>query len=159
MTSTLATLITAILLTTTAGAAQFYKWTDDQGVTHYSEEPPPASASKSSEVKVRTRLPSGAQTQIDKEAKPVDDKNAKSQPKKDDKAAPDKTSTDKAADNQTPEQYQEKCKALKANLETMQSHGRVREADKEGNLRALSEEEKQRRMDETQRGIKAYCEG
>lgn len=160
MTSTLATLLATFLLAGTVEAAQFYKWTDEQGATHYSEEPPPASAGKASEVKVRTKLPSGAREAAENSKKAATSEAGKGKPaadKKDEKAtAPAKSS---AESKEPPEQYAEKCKTLKSNLEAMQSHGRVRETDAEGNVRALTEEEKQKRMDETQREIKAYCEG
>ncbi|MDQ8038379.1 MAG: DUF4124 domain-containing protein [Pedobacter sp.] len=159
MTSTLAALLATFLLTGTVEAAQFYKWTDEQGVTHYTESPPPASAGKASEVKVRTKLPSGAREAAEnsKKAATPEAGKGKAADKKDDKAAAPAKNT--AENKETPEQYAEKCKTLKANLDAMQSHGRVRETDAEGNVRALSDEEKQKRMDETQREIKAYCEG
>lgn len=154
MTMTLAAFLAALALGNTAQAAQFYKWTDEQGATHYTETPPPASAGKASEVKVRTKLPSGAQAAQPKDAAEKAAKPAAG--KKDEKAPAAAKTGDKS---QAPEQYAEKCKTLKSNLDAMQSHGRVRETDAEGNVRALTDEEKQQRMDETQREIKAYCEG
>lgn len=155
MTKTLAAFSAAFLLSSAASAAQFYKWTDEQGVTHYSEEAPPSSASKASEVKVRTKLPSGSSAAAAGTAKAAADVN-KAAPKKDEKAGAKKTPD---SEKKSPEQYAEKCKTLKENLEAMQSHGRVRETTADGTVHALSEEEKQQRMDETQRQIKAFCEG
>lgn len=154
ITNALAAFSAALLLSSAASAAQFYKWTDEQGVTHYSEEAPPASAGKASEVKVRTKLPSGSAAATTGSAKAAADVN-KAQKKKDDKATAAKPSND----NKTPEQYAEKCKGLRSNLDAMQSHGRVMETAADGSVRPLTEEEKQKRMDETQREIKAYCEG
>jgi hypothetical protein len=56
---TIAALLGA-LLTTPVMAAQYYKWIDENGVTHYSETPPPVTAKNTSEVKVQTKSPSGA---------------------------------------------------------------------------------------------------
>ncbi len=156
MTKLLAAGLTVFALSPLAMAAQFYKWTDEQGVTHYSEEPPPASAGKASEVKVRTRLPSGAQTDADAV---TDDKAAtKPQAGKPDKKE-DKAATKPDESKAPPEQYAERCKSLKENLEAMQSRGRVRETGADGSVRALTDEEKQQRLDDTQRQIKAFCEG
>ncbi len=164
MTSKLAAFLTTMLLAATAGAAQFYKWTDDQGVTHYSEEAPPASAGKASEVKVRTKLPSGAREAMDNQQKAGSDALKKDAANKDKSAGKKDEKPQSAAnapkdDAKTPEQYAEKCKQLKENLATLQSRGRVREAEPDGSVRALSDEEKQQRQDETQRQIKAFCEG
>jgi hypothetical protein len=40
----------------------------------------------------------------------------------------------------------------------MESHGRVTETDSKGEKRVLTDEEKNKRMDETRRQIKAFCE-
>lgn len=149
-----AALLGVALLASPVMAGQFYKWTDEQGVTHYSEEPPPKSAKNAAEVKVQTRTPSGAaaaeenlQKQREAATKAMADANK-------DKKSPAPTPSDKADKSQ----YAERCKQLKANLDTMESHGRVSEMDEKGEKRVLPEEEKTKRMDETKRQIKAFCE-
>lgn len=146
-----AALLGMALLASPVMAGQFYKWMDEQGVTHYSENPPPKTAKNSAEVKVQTRAPSGAaaavdslQKQRDASAKAMADANK------------DKKTTAPAKEDKS--QYAERCKQLRANLGTMESHGRVSETDEKGEKRALSEEEKNKRMDETKRQIKAFCE-
>ena len=62
ITTALAVLLGGLSLSTGAAADQFYKWTDAQGVTHYSADPPPKSATSTSEVKVSTKVPSGSGT-------------------------------------------------------------------------------------------------
>jgi hypothetical protein len=160
MTTALAACFGMMLTSSVACAGQFYKWTDAQGVTHYTEEPPPASATGASEVKVSTKLPSGSQPAAAATAKKPGDKGGKSGAtatgKKDGKtpAAGDKP----AADDKVPGQYAEKCKTLQANLQAMQEHARVKVADEKGETRVLTDEEKQSQLDETQRSIKAFCE-
>lgn len=158
MTSTLTAFLTAMLLTTGVSAAQFYKWTDEQGATHYSESPPPASAGKASEVKVRTKLPSGTREALESQQKAASENAEKglAAGKKDEKSA--STAKTAAEDKKSPEQYAEKCKTLRSNQEAMQSHGRVKESGADGSVRVLTEEEKKQRMDEVQREIKAFCE-
>lgn len=147
-------LLGAVLLASPVMAGQFYKWTDEQGVTHYSEEPPPHTAKNAAEVKVQTRTPSGTAAAVENLQKQRD--------------AATKAMTDAAKDKKTPadtppakadkSQYAERCKQLHTNLETMESHGRVTEMNEKGEKRVLPDEEKNKRMDETKRQIKAFCE-
>lgn len=140
------------LLAAPAMAAQFYKWTDENGVTHYSETPPPDSVKSSTAIKVPSRQPSGAETaaqnlQKQREAaiKALDE-------------AGKKGATAPAAGKDNKEQYAERCKQLKANLAVMESSGRVSEKDDKGEKRILTEEEKAKRIEDTRRQIKAFCE-
>jgi hypothetical protein len=52
----------------------------------------------------------------------------------------------------------ERCKILQANLQAMQNHGRVKMADANGEVRVLSEDEKQQEMESTQKQIKIFCD-
>lgn len=162
----LAAAIALALSATPALAAKFYKWTDADGVTHYSADPPPATA-KASEVKVRTRRaaedaepaadateasagqPAGAAAPAAAGSAPA---KAKEPAKPEDAAGKDKKpETGK-------ERYAEKCKQLRSNLQAMEEHGRVKESDDKGNVRVLTDDEKNERLDATQRQIKAFCE-
>lgn len=149
-----AALLGMALLASPVMAGQFYKWTDEQGVTHYSEDPPPKTAKNSAEVKVQTRKPSGAvaaEENLQKQREASGKTTADAA--KDKKPAPGTSpaKTDKA-------QYAEKCKQYRSNLEAMEAHGRVSETNDKGEKRALTDEEKNQRMDETKRQIKAFCE-
>lgn len=165
MTSTLAACLGMMLASTVASAGQFYKWTDAQGTTHYTAEPPPASANGTSEVKVRTKLPSGSQDSAGTASKPKTDSKPVTGKAGDAKAAPgdkktagDKSGGDKAdGSGKPPEQYAEKCKAMQTNLQALQEHARVKMTNDKGEVRVLSEEEKNNEIDATQREIKAFC--
>ncbi|MFP5430518.1 MAG: DUF4124 domain-containing protein [Gammaproteobacteria bacterium] len=142
------------LLAAPAMAAQFYKWTDENGVTHYSEAPPPESVKGSTAIKVPSRQPSGAETaaqnlQKQREAalKALDEAGKKGA-----------STTAPAAAKDNKEQYAERCKQLKANLAVMENSGRVSEKDDKGEKRFLTEEEKTKRLEDTRRQIKAFCE-
>ena len=118
--------------------------------THYSADPPPKSATATSEVKVSTRLPSDGEDTPP--ATPKQDAPAK---KEGDKKAAD---TDKPATGKVPPEYAERCKILQSNLQTMQDHGRVKMTNDKGEVSVLSDEEKKKQMDDTQRQIKAFCQ-
>lgn len=142
------------LLAAPVMAAQFYKWTDENGVTHYSENPPPATAKSATEVKVQTRLPSGADAatqslQKQRESSSKANADATKGKQGNTTTAPAKEDASKNA---------ERCKRSRENLAAMEEHGRVSETDDKGEKRVLSDEEKNQRMDEARRLIKAFCE-
>lgn len=152
----LASLLALALGVPAAEAAKFYKWTDDKGVTHYTIEPPPAGA-KSSEVRIKTRSYSDAEEPVPAAAgkgpKPAPGASGQ-------RAAPAKpdAAKEQKADTRTPEKYAEKCKNLRANLQSMQEHARVKVQEGGGEPRLLTDAEKNSRLEDTQRELKAYCE-
>lgn len=141
------------LLATPVMAAQYYKWIDEQGVTHYTETPPPETAKGATEVKVQTRTPSGAEAAVENLQKQRE-AATKSLTDAEKKKTPEKTSPSKAdkAENA------ERCKKLQANLVIMETNGRVSELDEKGEKRYLTEEEKTKRMDDARKQIKVLCE-
>lgn len=149
MKKTLTCLALACLVTAgPAFADKYFKWTDAKGVTHYSDAPPPPDAASTGEVKVTTRLPSDSESAVERlekqRAETLKNLNAPATA-----AVPAKV--DKS-------QYAERCKQLRANLQTMQNSGRVKEQDEKGETRVLTEEEKKQRMDDAERQIKAFCD-
>ncbi len=148
MTPALAAFLGTLLLASPA-MAQIYKWTDEKGVTHYSADPPPANASNASQVKVQTRLPS------DSEAATQNLEKQRAESRKAAEAGGEKPTTPA---KQPPEKYAERCKNLQENLKTMQEHARIKLTDEKGEVRMLTDEEKQAKLDDTQRQIKAFCE-
>lgn len=153
MKKTLTCLALACLVTAgPAFADKYFKWTDAKGVTHYSDAPPPPDAASTGEVKVTTRLPSDSESAVERLEKQRAEtlKNLNTPPTGAmPAAAPPKT--DKS-------QYAERCKQLRANLETLQNSARIREENEKGEVRALTDEEKQQRTEDTKRQIKGFCE-
>lgn len=141
------------LVTGHATAAQFYKWTDENGVTHYSEAPPPETVKNSTEVKVPSRQPSGTEA-----AAQNLQKQREAALKALDEAGKKKPQTPPAAAKGDKEKNAERCKQLQGNLAVMENSGRVSEKDDKGEKRYLTEEEKSKRLEDTRRQIKAYCE-
>lgn len=151
-TTTLVAFLGMMLAATAADAAKFYKWTDAEGVTHYSADPPPESV-EASQVKVRTRQSYDSEPEPGQSnASTVATKPAR----QDDKTA--KKESEKKAEAASPERYAEKCKTLRADLQTIQEHARIRVKDEKGETRVLSDEEKSAQQDDIQRQIKAFCE-
>lgn len=161
--SFLACLALAVLATSAQAGSKFYKWTDAQGVTHYTAEPPPSTVKGASEVKVRSQqLPeeaADAATSAQEagnnaqktDTKGKDQDQAKSKEKEKDK----EQKKEGAAGN---ERYAERCTKLNADLDTMKTHTQIRVSDGKGEAKLLSDEEKNAKQDEVQRQIKAFCE-
>lgn len=156
----LASLLALALGVPAAEAAKFYKWTDDKGVTHYTVEPPPAGA-RSSEVRVKTK----SFTDAEEPSAEAAGNGQKTTPAPVQKTTPGKPAPGKpeAAKEQKPmpkglEQYAERCKSLRANLQTLQEHARVKVQDQAGETRILTDDEKNARLDAIQREIRAFCE-
>lgn len=152
-TLTMTAALLGALFATPVLAAQYHKWTDENGLTHYSDTPPPVTAKNTAEVKVQTKLPSGSATateQLQKQREAAS-KNLSDQNKTTAQEASTAAKVDKS-------EYAERCQQYKSNLEAMESHGRVTETDSKGEKRVLTDDEKNKRMDETRRQIKAFCE-
>lgn len=114
-----------------------YTWTDEQGVVHYGERPP--KDIKATLVKTRT----GHSDPVPAAAAPTTSNTATAQ-------QPQQTvGVEKNASQ---------CATARNNLTTLQGYARVKIADANGEMRYLTEEEKQKKMDETQKVIDQVCE-
>lgn len=142
--------LAGLVLSAPAMAAKYYKWTDARGVTHYSETPPPPEAVSSGEVRVQTNLPSDSESAVER----LEKQRAETLKNMNAPAAGAPAATPKVDKSQ----YAERCKQLRANLQTMQNSGRVKEQDEKGETRVLTDDEKKQRMDDAERQIKAFCD-
>lgn len=142
--------------------ADIYKWTDASGIPHFSDSPP-TQGKDIQAVKVKNHPSSDADTSIKKLNQAREDQVQQDKANKADSTKKSQV-TAKAGDkaDQQPKdsgKYKEKCTQLTNNLKVMNEHGRIREQDSTtGESRYLSDEEKNDRLDQTQREIKAYCQ-
>lgn len=150
-TTALAAFLGTLLLASPV-VADIYKWKDEKGVTNYGAEPP-VSAKNVIPVKVSGRLPSDSEAAVQSLEKQREDAK-----KALDEKAKKPTTPTPSADKKAPDQYAERCKQLHDNMKVMQEHAQIRIAGEDGQGKTLTEEEKQSKMDETQRQIKAFCE-
>lgn len=113
-----------------------YTWTDAQGVVHYGERPP--KDTKATLIRTRTGHSDPA-------------------PQSEAPAAPQET-TEQPQQTSGVEKNAQQCTTARQNLTTLTGYARVKIADANGETRYLSEEEKQQKMDETQKVIDQVCE-
>ncbi len=132
-------------------AANIYKWVDEQGNVHYSQQKPNNTASEKMKVQNRTPQSSSSYNRpgTDSEKNNTGDK----QPPDDKKQGKDKK----------PETAAEKkrrmaaCEQARKQLTTMQSIGRIRSRDKDGNTTYMSQEQKEQRMKKIRESISKTC--
>ena len=137
------------LLLAVAGAtaqAEIYKWTDKQGVQHYSEQPP----ASSNYEKVK---PSYAPAVTLPAAQPKD--QPQSDPKKED---PDRAQQEQKYKEEEARVRQQNCETVQQRLTDLESTPRINIKDSDGNLKRLSEDERQAKITDTQELIKKYCD-
>lgn len=138
----MASLLATSLVTTSALAAdttkaKVYTWTDDKGVIHYGERPPKDVNAKL--VKTRTGHSDPAPAYIP--SAPVQQEEQA--------AAPDEAQR---------AQNEENCELIRRNLTMLNSAARMKTPDGNGNLRYMTEEEKEQKRQEMQRLLEENCE-
>ncbi|RCX29857.1 DUF4124 domain-containing protein [Thioalbus denitrificans] len=143
------TFVLALLLAPVlATAATTYTWVDDQGVTHFSQFPP-----EHGEVRViNPYVPRPVTPPA--EAKSPDAMSAEP-------AEPPRPAESSAEEQAVKQQLEtvraDNCRKARANLNTLTTGGRLRYTDAEGNVRFLTDEERQARIEEAQGQIEEYC--
>lgn len=133
----------ALLISTQALAAPIYKWVDKQGNTHFASQPPEdaratainpaiAPATESTQATVSEPAEDAEQQAIDQEVK------------------------QKVADEQ--KKLKDFCKTQRQNLAQLNNNPRVK-VEEEGQMRRLTEEERQEKIQAIEQSIKQECQG
>ena len=116
-------------------AATYYRWVDDNKVTHYTMD-----------------IPEGREYEI---VKTIGGKGVSPPP------APSKKVTSNTKPVQTKENKPKKdpavCEKARANLKTLQEHARIRQKNEYGEEVLLSEEEKEAEIQRAKEAVKTYC--
>jgi hypothetical protein len=124
-----------------AQAAQdYYKWTDENGVTHYSARKPHNQAAEVISIKTGQRVAVPAPSQRSTSTGPSTETARQS-------------SGGSGGNLKDPE----RCKNAQDNLETMRSNARVRMREENGEIRYLSEEEKAQKIQEFEKAMAESC--
>jgi hypothetical protein len=136
-----------LLIIALPARAAFYKWVDEQGVTQYTEYPPP----------------SGHYQEM-RSPEPVNDVDAPQQPQT--PVVRQNTNTPPppapGADDQSLAKQQaarrQNCQLARERLSQLENHPRVRITGADGSVRVMGEEEKQARLVETRRMVAQMCQ-
>ena len=145
--------LTAILVVITAtssaaGKHGIYKWVDDSGAVHYSQTPPPdAQAQEMKPAPGPADDPAAISGKLQKQVDAMEERLSEQR--------------EGAADAQQWAEIQkirrDNCATAKANLAKLQQGGNRAYRTPDGEVVRLTEEERQRRINETNRQIQENC--
>lgn len=123
-----------IAATAPVSADNYYKWVDEQGITHYGERPPKNTTSSKGKTQTGHSEPS-TYTSVKKEVEKVAEKETPKQDLKD----------------------PERCAAAKNNLETIRTSARIKVKGDDGQFRYLNQAEIQERKQKAQKAVQESC--
>jgi len=137
-----------LVLAPTVMAAQVYKWVDAQGITHFGAQPPEGSSAAT--VNTNSAPPKASSNFPPPAPKPTlpPTEDAKQ------KAVDDKVKQEVA---QQEAQRVKQCEQLRVDLAQMKNNPRIRVDDGSGELRRITEEERQARIAKSEQDIRENC--
>lgn len=135
-----------------SGICNIYKWVDDQGNVHYGQQQPANATSE--KMDIQRHAPQDTSTykrpSLNKQDPQAEEKNADEAEANDEEKKQPKTAAEKKKHN-------EACAQARQQLSTMQSIGRIRSKDKDGNISYLSQPQKEARMKQLRDLISRQC--
>ncbi|MGI1678791.1 MAG: DUF4124 domain-containing protein [Cellvibrionaceae bacterium] len=136
--------LSCIASTPAIAAKNYYKWTDANGVTHYSAQRPNGTE---------------AETVVIKGGRTTTSSSQGNQPAPKPTGNTDATEPTTVAEKEKTQDLKDptRCKAAKENVETIKNHARIRVKDDNGEYRYLDEQEKTKRLNNAQQAIKESC--
>jgi opacity protein-like surface antigen len=138
----------AFVLMGSVHAAQVYKWVDAQGVTHFSAQPPAGHAADEMKVKPAPSL-SGQSAPANSGNGTSDATNSAEQ-----RAIERDVKQDVREQEKKREEF---CKSARTNLAQLRNNPRVMVEEGRGQMRRLTEEERQQRISEAEFSINQNC--
>ncbi len=114
-----------------------YRWTDENGIVQYTERPP---ATRGYEIITVTASGGKEVTSISEE-----------------EATKENANTVENTLDEVIKANERNCKIARQNMEVLSKIARIRVSDEKGENRILTPEEKQVRVDETQKQIDTFC--
>jgi hypothetical protein len=131
--------------------AAMYKWVDDKGVTHYTEEPP--ADRKSTRLDLAPSGPTAAPAQDAEEWRKKEQENRK---KGIEKAQGDEK--DKAAADNEAQMRANRCTMASRQLQTLTAARPVFQVNDKGEKVILEDKERNTAIERYQKDLKAYCD-
>lgn len=144
-------LLLSIFLATgamTAHAESVYKWTDENGVTHFGDRQPTGKKSESVNVRSGTSHSNGSE-----KSSPQDKVRAMDKAREEQQASTQEARKEEAE----AKQRQKNCEMARDNLKTISSHARIKITEN-GEQRYLSPEEIEQKKNEFQEVVERDCQ-
>lgn len=138
----------ASLLPFTAAHGDVYKWVDENGVVHYSDQKPMGQDATTMEV--RTKPARSASQPSDRLQQQVDTLNRNQEVEA-------VRQQQQAEEEQARQARQERCERARKNLETMSQRSRLQVEEADGSVRYLSPEEIVEQKERAEKIIQEEC--
>jgi hypothetical protein len=139
----------ALFSCTGALAAKIYKWTDEKGITHFSEHPP--LNTKTTRVKPQIALgEENAESSVEASA-PAGGKASSAS------SSRQSTAEERAAARAAAKRDPERCAAAKDNVNTLKTYAHIKVKEGE-EYRYLTPEEQQQKLAESTKAMNESCE-
>jgi len=142
-------LVLATLLVSVSVHAEIYKWVDENGQTHYSQQPPASGEAQVVDVPPPPPIdPDTAQEEVDQL---IEQQQAAEEAEQEAQQQAEEEAAQQAI-------REENCRIARQNLTQYENNPGRRVVDEEGNVTRLVEEERQQKMLEFQEQIDLYCQ-
>lgn len=140
-------LLSATLLLCSGVNAEIYKWVDENGQTHFTQQPPASGQAETIEVPPPP---------------PLDDSASEVQELIEQQEAAEKSAQEARQEQQAEAERQaaieRNCAIARDNLKLYQDNPGRRMVDEEGNVYRLTEEERQQKIEESRQQIEEFCQ-
>ncbi len=140
-------LLSATLLLASGVNAEIYKWVDENGQTHYTQQPPESGQAETIQVPPPP---------------PIDDTAAEVEELIEQQEAAEKSAREAEQEQQQEAErlaaIQKNCEIAQANLKLYQDNPGRRMMDEAGNVYRLTEEERQQKIEESRQQIEEFCQ-
>lgn len=150
----LATLLTSMLILPLSVTAGIYKWVDEEGNVHYGSQRPENLSAEKLKIDVPKK---STETDPAKDENPEDGENPENEQTEEEK-------TEEATKPEEPEEPKmsraEKkrlCSSARKRVAKIESRGRLKTTDDKGNVRFLSDTERNDRLKQARGDVKNYC--
>ncbi|PAV25174.1 DUF4124 domain-containing protein [Tamilnaduibacter salinus] len=130
-----------------AAAESVYKWTDEDGVTHFGDRQPSGQQSESVDVKTGTSQSPGNRTSATEQVEALNEEKAREQEQQ----------KQSRAEEARRKQQQKNCEIARENLNTLNTYSRIRVQGEDGEQRYLTPEEIEERKAKFQAVVEDSC--
>ena len=135
-----------ILIAGPLGAQTMYKWVDEKGVTHFSENPPPDGNKKAQKIEVKP---------IQSDRPPADNWKQREMESKQIRAK--KGIEEEGARQREEAQRGQACRNAQRKADTMKNYARVFRLDEKGERVYYDDKQRESELADAQREIAKYC--
>ena len=138
-----AAIAAALLLALPAAAQSLYKWVDEKGVTHYTQEPPPNGNASKLDVKVEP----GRAAPDDWKARELDSRRKKIESEGKSRVEEQRKALERAA----------RCDRARSSLDQLRNSRRLYKLDAKGERVYLEDDQRPALIEKAQADVREYC--